>query len=205
MNSPQELNMVKSKRKRSKGAPQREKFDWSDTEVAYLLAWADRCVVLEEEFEDTVTQQLRQKWPERDYRYNVIENKMKRLWDRMGYDGTNRQDIFTKGTQCLDLDLFKDKEQKAFDEFKSELLGSEKQLRGGSTSTAISPRVEPAHTFAERPIIATLPVRVQDDSRAHSEIENERGYRRSPRIEKRRSSSVCVVLSSASCSTNFKV
>ncbi|OCK74688.1 hypothetical protein K432DRAFT_447156 [Lepidopterella palustris CBS 459.81] len=168
--------MGKSRRNRPKGTPQRKPFIWSINEVAALLAWADRCVERNLDFKDTVVQQLKQKWPQRDYKYDVIESKLKRLWDRMGKHGTDKLDIITKGTQCLDLDCFDDAETKALYEAKSELLNREMPLRGRSRSKVNSPRAEPYPTSARSLSI-------------HLKIENEGVCRRSPRIAKRVGSS----------------
>jgi hypothetical protein len=182
------------KRKRPKGTPQRKPFIWSIYETAALLAWADRCVELELDFKNTVVQRLKQKWPQRDYQYDVIENKIKRLWSRMGKHGTNKLDIISKGTKCLDLDCFDDLERKAFDEAKSEFPFRERRLRSRARSKANSPRAEPFHTSARSRSIAASPLMEQGGSQVHPKVENEGAYRRSPRIAKRVGSSVRVSL-----------
>ena len=186
--------MGTSKHKRPKGTPQRKPFRWSTQETAALLAWADRCFELELNFKNTVVQQLKQKWPQRDYKYDVIENKIKRLWDRMGNHGTDKLDIISKGTQCLDLDCFDDHERKAFHEAKSEFPSREGQLRSRARSKADSLRAEPFRTPARSRSITDSALMEQGGSRVHPKIENEGAYRRSPRIAKRVGSSVRVSL-----------
>jgi hypothetical protein len=176
------------KRKRSRGTPRLKPFIWSTQEVAALLAWADRCYELELNFKDTVVQELKQKWPQKDYRYDVIENKVKRLWDRMGKHGTDKLDMISRGTQCLDLDCFDDHEKMAFHEAKSELLHRERQLRSVTRSKANSPRAEPFQICARSLSITASPMLEQGGSRVHHKIENEGVYR------KRVGSSVCVSL-----------
>jgi hypothetical protein len=180
------------KRKRPKETPQRKPFKWSTQEAATLLAWSDRCYELELDFKNTVVQQLKQKWPQRDYKYDVIENKVKRLWDRMGNHGTDKLDIISKGTQCLDLDCFDDDERKAFQEAKSEFPSRERRLRSRARSKVNSPRAEPFHTSARSRSITASPLLERGGSRVHPKIENEGGYRRSPRIAKRVGTSVRV-------------
>jgi len=188
----QEFNMGTSKRKRTKGTPQREPFRWSIQETAALLAWADRCFELELDFKNTIAQQLKQKWPQRDYKYDVIENKVKRLWARMGNHGTDKLDIIREGTQCLDLDCFDDDERKAFHEARSEFPSRERRLRSRARSKVNSPRAEPFHASARSRSITVSPVLERGGSRVHPKIENDGAYRRSPRIAKRVGSSVRV-------------
>ncbi|OCK93486.1 uncharacterized protein K441DRAFT_138105 [Cenococcum geophilum 1.58] len=182
------------KRKRPRGTPQRNPFRWSTQETAALLAWADRCLELELNFKNTVAQQLKQKWPQRDYKYDVIENKVKRLWARMGNHGTDKLDIISEGTRCLDLDCFDDDERKALHEAKSEFPSRERRLRSRARSKVNSTGAEPFHASARSRSITVSPLLERGGSRVHPKIENEGAYRRSPRIAKRVGSSVRVSL-----------
>lgn len=177
------------KRKRPRGTPQRNPFRWSTQETAALLAWADRCLELELNFKNTVAQQLKQKWPQRDYKYDVIENKVKRLWARMGNHGTDKLDIISEGTRCLDLDCFDDDERKALHEAKSEFPSRERRLRSRARSKVNSTGAEPFHASARSRSITVSPLLERGGSRVHPKIENEGAYRRSPRIAKRVGSS----------------
>ncbi len=184
--------MGKSKPKRSKGILQQQPLKWTTEEASTLLAWADQCVELELNFEDTVVQQLKQKWPERDFKYDAVTGKLKRLWGRLGKHGTKWQDIMSRGTQCLDFSLAKDEEEKAFNDAKSEFLRDRRQLRSRTISIANSPRTEPFRSSAQTLSITASPVVELGGDVAHLQAECGRGCGRRLQLAKRVRSLVCV-------------
>jgi hypothetical protein len=179
--------MGKSRPKRSKGILQQQPFKWTTEETYTLLAWADECFELELNFKDTVVQQLKQKWPERDFKYDVVEGKLKRVWIRLGKYGTQWRDIMSRGTQCLDFSLLKDDEEKAFNDAKSEFLRNRRQLRSRAISIANSPRTEPFQSS-----ITASPMVELGGNVAHLQAERRGGCGRRLQLAKRVRSSVCV-------------
>ena len=184
--------MGKSKPKRSKGILQQQPFKWTTEETYALLAWADQCFELELNFKDTVVQQLKQKWPERDFKYDVVEGKLNRFWDRLGKYGTQWRDIMSRGTQCLDFSLLDDDEEKAFNDAKSEFLRNRRQLRSRTISMANSPRTEPFQSSAQTLSITASPMVELGSNVAHLQAERGGSCGRRLQLAKRVRSLVCV-------------
>ena len=165
---------------------QRQPLKWTTEEASTLLAWADQCVELELNFEDTVVQQLKQKWPERDFKYDAVKGKLKRLWGKSGKHGTKWQDIMSRGTQCLDFSLLDDEEAaKAFNDAKSEFLRNRRQLRSRTISIVNSPRTEPFRSSAQTLSITASPMVELGGDVAHLQAERGGGCGRRLRLAKR--------------------
>jgi hypothetical protein len=165
-------------RKRKRGSEKLMKYDWTDEQTAFLLAWNDHCLGQtdgRELFQTTIVDELKKRW-QRDFKWKHVYNKLRSIHRTCHNETTpayrSSGAMFDEGTACLDFDWVEPGVQDALETAKA-------QLRIESKRRSDAQGIKDSRSTSKTVTIYSRRLRSQDSSVEKSPAQK-RGYSGTP-------------------------